>query len=267
MTKKIISVILPVYNGEKKWLSEAIDSVLNQSFGDFEFIIINDASTNDIEKTILEYLKKDSRILYIKNPKNLGLTKTLNKGISISKGQYIARIDQDDIWWDMEKLKKQIEFLENNKNYWICWSEIMSIIDENNQILNHIYFKCSDKDIREKLLQYNQFCHSSILIRKESLTEFYNTNYYPVDDYELWCRIGKTKKIANIKWLSVFYRTSPNQESKKRRRTMAIQSLKVSWKYRKFYDKSIKAIISRILDIFIPQNILHILSRILKLGQ
>ena len=75
----LVSVILPTYNGKSEWLSESIDSVLNQTFKDFELIIINDASTNGIEDTILKYKKKDSRIVYLKNEKNLKLTKTLNK--------------------------------------------------------------------------------------------------------------------------------------------------------------------------------------------
>jgi glycosyltransferase involved in cell wall biosynthesis len=88
-----------------------------QSYHNFEFIIINDASTNNIEDTINEYFKKYDNIIYIKNEKNLGLTKSLNIGIKNSHGEYIARIDDDDYWIIEDKLEKQIDFMENNPEY------------------------------------------------------------------------------------------------------------------------------------------------------
>ena len=92
-----VSVILPTYNWREEWIRQSIESVLDQTYKDFELIIINDASTNDVEKIIKEYEKMDDRIVYIKNEKNLKLTKTLNKWIDIANGKYIARQDDDDI--------------------------------------------------------------------------------------------------------------------------------------------------------------------------
>ena len=120
----LISIILPVYNSKKERLTQSIESVFSQSFKDFELIIINDASTNDIEATILEYITKDKRIVYIKNKENLKLTKTLNKGLEISQGQYIARIDDDDIWMDKEKIQKQIDFMNKNPKYGLCGTNV-----------------------------------------------------------------------------------------------------------------------------------------------
>ncbi len=117
MNFPLVSIIIPTYNGQTKWIQLAINSVLNQTFCNFELIIINDASTNDIEQCIINFLNTDTRILYYRNTENLGLTATLNKGLSYANGKYIARIDDDDIWCDQDKLSKQIGFMENNPDY------------------------------------------------------------------------------------------------------------------------------------------------------
>src|SRR5690606_1184748 len=111
-------IILPAYNAEK-YLAEAIESILNQSFKDFEFIIINDGSKDRTEDVILSY--NDPRIVYLNNEANLGLIDKLNKGFNIARGKYIARMDADDIS-SPERLYIQYQFLENNPDYVICSS-------------------------------------------------------------------------------------------------------------------------------------------------
>ncbi|SVC41049.1 uncharacterized protein METZ01_LOCUS293903, partial [marine metagenome] len=108
----LITVLMPVYNGAK-YLNEAIDSILNQTFQNFEFIIIDDGSTDDSVKIIKSY--DDNRIRLVENRNNLGQSETLNKGLSLTRGKYIARMDQDDISMP-ERLKKQFEFMENNSD-------------------------------------------------------------------------------------------------------------------------------------------------------
>src|SRR5690606_13489679 len=112
----LISVVLPAYNAEL-YIKEAIDSVLAQTFTNFELIILNDGSTDKTEEIILSY--QDSRIVYVKNEHNLGLIGTLNKGMALAKGKYIARMDADDICFP-ERFEKQVAFLEKNKEYIIC---------------------------------------------------------------------------------------------------------------------------------------------------
>ena len=116
----LVSIILPTYNGNKSRLSEAINSILSQTFSDFELIIINDASTNNIETTILRYAEQEPRIVYVKNDINLKLTATLNKALWLAKWEFIARIDDDDIRIDTEKLQKQVNFLKKYQEYGMC---------------------------------------------------------------------------------------------------------------------------------------------------
>ena len=121
------SIILPTYNGKTERLSEAINSVLAQTYQNWELIIINDASTNNIEKTILQFAKKDKRIKYIKNEQNMKQAASRNKWIKQAKGRYIAFIDDDDIWSDPKKLDKQVNFLENNPDHGLCGTSTITV--------------------------------------------------------------------------------------------------------------------------------------------
>ena len=113
----VISVIMPVYNTKEKFLREAVESILNQTFTDFEFIIINDGSDSITEDIILSY--KDLRIKYLKNEQNLGIVQSLNKAVKTAKGKYIARMDADDISMP-HRLEKQYEFMENHPQCGVC---------------------------------------------------------------------------------------------------------------------------------------------------
>ena len=123
----IVTVLLPAYNAEK-YIRESIDSILDQTFTDFELLIINDGSTDKTEEIILSY--NDSRIRYIKNEMNLKLIKSLNKGIDLSRGKYIARMDADDISLP-NRLKEQVEFMENHNDISAC-SSLMYLMTEKN---------------------------------------------------------------------------------------------------------------------------------------
>jgi len=208
---KLVSIILSTYNWKHNWLSKSIDSVLTQSYKNFELIIINDCSTNDIEKTILKYKDKDDRIVYIKNEKNLRLTKSLNKGIELSKWEYIARIDDDDIWTDNEKLQKQVDFMELNPEYWLCGTQVI-FIDENDNELEKIKNPTENNDIKNSILFGCKFFHSSVIIRKKALDEvwLYSSDWDYSEDHELWLRIWTKYKLHNLDDFSLLYRINTN---------------------------------------------------------
>lgn len=180
-----VSVIMAVYNGEKH-LNRAIKSILNQTYKNFEFIIIDDASTDKSLEIIRSFDKQDKRIKIIKNSCNLGLTKSLNKAIRIVKGDAIARFDVDDISLP-KRLEKQVEFLQNNSEFAFCGSGV--IVKQNVKDSRLKSFKLDD--IRKNLIQNNCFIHSTICIRKKTLEKFglYNEKYLYGQDYELWCRL------------------------------------------------------------------------------
>src|SRR3990167_10841421 len=163
---KLVSIIMPAYNGAK-WIEKAILSVLAQSFTDFEFIIINDDSSDNTEEIITAFTKYDKRIKYIKNERNLGVQKTRNIALDISLGEYIAEIDQDDEWIDKDKLKKQVEFLENNQGHVLVGTGVV-VIDEGGSEIARYFMPETDLEIRKKILRANCFIHSSVLYKPKS---------------------------------------------------------------------------------------------------
>lgn len=200
----LISVILPAYNAEL-YLREAIDSVLTQTFTDFELIILNDGSTDQTENIILSYV--DSRIVYVKNEQNLGLIGTLNKGMALAKGKYIARMDADDICFP-ERFEKQIAFLENNKEYIICGTSAYRF---HNDILDRKAFNVplSDESIRVRLLFNSGFIHPSVMFRADIVRKYhivFNEAYKYAEDYYFWMDLLKYGKGLNLKEKLLYYR-------------------------------------------------------------
>ncbi|MEP4093191.1 glycosyltransferase [Reichenbachiella sp.] len=206
-----ISVLLPVYNAEK-YLGACLESLLNQSYSDFELIIFNDASTDNSLDIILAY--DDPRIKIINSPTNLGYVAHLNHGIAIAKGKYIARMDADDISMP-NRFEKQISFLEQNHDYSICgtWVEpidqpvekkIWQLPSEHPAILIHHFF-------------YNTaIAHPSVMFRKETIDKHhirYDPSFMPAEDYELWSRISNFTKFKNITEPLLKYRQHPDQIS------------------------------------------------------
>lgn len=267
MNNPLVSIILSTYNWNYNWISESIDSILNQSFTDFELIIINDCSTNDIEKTILEYKQKDDRIVYIKNERNLWLTASLNKWINNSKWKYIARIDDDDIWCDENKLKKQVEFMENNPNYWLCWTWVI-LIDENWKEFDKVLNRWEDENIRKYISWSNQFAHSSVIIRKSILDKVWwyidnNITKY-TEDYDLWLRVWKVTKFHNLQEYLIKYRVRKWSISWKKRFKQCINAFRVYLQFKNDYPNKYKGIIKHFSTILIPDFITKKIVNLLK---
>lgn len=200
MTK--VSILMPVYNAER-YLSEAINSILAQTFKDWELIIINDGSTDNSEKIIRNY--HDSRMYYIRNSENLKLIKTLNKGIDYCHGKYIARMDADDSCFP-ERLRYQVEFLDNNPDYIMCGTNA-TVVDGHYQTTGKIRNLPDDNLLQIGLLFSPSFIHPSVMIRREVLEKNrYDEEYKHVEDYELWCRIARQGKVANLQKDLLAYR-------------------------------------------------------------
>ena len=188
-----VSVVMSVYNSEK-YLEEAIDSILNQTFQDFEFIIINDGSTDNSLQILKSY--SDTRLIVI-NQHNIGLTKSLNKGINIAKGQYIARMDSDDISLP-QRFEKQIEFLDKNQDV-VCIGTLSVFLNSQGKIINHqpLYKK---NIVNELLLKDNAFTHGSAMFRKKETLKIgkYREYFIYAQDFDLWLRMSEIGKIDVI---------------------------------------------------------------------
>lgn len=202
-----ISVIMGVYNeGKSNYLKSAINSILNQKFTDFEFIICDDGSTDNTYEIIEEMIKSDSRIILIRNNENLGLAASLNKCLTLAKGEYIARMDSDDISKDI-RFERQVEFLNLNNEY--------DFVGSNSELFdsNGVWGKrnCKEKPEKKDLAFGSQFMHPTIMVRKQV---YDCLNGYRVskettraEDYDFFMRsYGKKFKGYNIQEYLFMYR-------------------------------------------------------------
>ena len=176
---------MSIFNGERS-IYKSIESILNQSFSDFEFLIVDDGSYDNSNQIIRKYAKIDKRIKIIKNKRNIGLTKSLNKAILLSKGDFIARQDVDDISLP-NRIKKSMDFLRDNPDFAFCGTDGFRKQNKKENLIDTIEFN----NIKKNLIAKNCFIHSSILIRKSFLEKYgnYDESYIYGQDYELWCRL------------------------------------------------------------------------------
>lgn len=215
---KFISVILPVYNSDQ-YLKDSIESILNQTYKNFEFIIINDGSTDNSLKIIKEYAQSDNRIKVVSR-ENKGLVYSLNEGISLAKGEYIARMDSDDISMP-QRLEKQLQYMIKNKDVDVLASKVKVFGDEDKSTQAYILDKyCIDiyeKTIEYNILKENIICHPSVIMKHSYLNKIggYREKYYCAEDYDLWLRSIKSNfRIRKIDEALVNYRI--HKESKVR---------------------------------------------------
>ncbi len=188
-----ISVIMPVYNA-RPFLKKAINSILHQTFHDFEFLIFDDGS-NDGSVDVLSNFK-DARIKLFKSDSNKGYLIHLNVGLSLARGRYIARMDADDIAYP-EKLKQQFQFMEANETIGLLGTSYREFGEKEN--IKHVPER--HEDLKLLLLWKNVYCHSTVMIRKSVLTLNglnYESDYYTSEDYRLWSKISSVSKIAGL---------------------------------------------------------------------
>ncbi|MDR0682120.1 MAG: glycosyltransferase [Dysgonamonadaceae bacterium] len=207
----IISVILPVYNGEK-YLCEAIDSILTQTFRQLELIIINNASTDSTREIILQY--QDPRITLVNNETNQGLIYSLNKGLSLCKGKYIARIDADDVALP-NKLELQYKYMEAHPEIGICGNSMESF-NNKTHYSQQVDFAVSDQKIRAFAFFQSPFNHPSVMLRKAVLDQHhlqYPKQYHNAEDYGLWIEILKYTQGHNIPAVLTRYRKHEDSET------------------------------------------------------
>ncbi len=206
--KPEISVVMPVYNGEK-YLREAIESVLNQTFTNFEFIIVNDGSKDKTEEIIQSYA--DERIVYINNGGNLGLSKSFNKAILVARGEYIARMDADDVSVP-KRFERQRAFLQRHPHVDIVGSSL-EFIDESGKHLGRYDKQVDHLDIKFSSLFSTPMMHPTVMGKATIFkSHHYNEGLHNSEDYELWSRLlfQTQTHFANIHEPLLLYRTFPH---------------------------------------------------------
>lgn len=197
-----ISVLMPVHNAEK-YLAEAIGSIIQQTYSDWELVIINDGSTDSSKKIIQSF--NDPRIKYHLNEHNLGLIKTLNRGIDLCQGEYIARMDSDDIAHP-NRLHEQLKVMEANPELILCGTNAV-VIDEIGNETGKIINPSNDAMLQISLLFTNPFIHPSTMIRRDKLEEDrFDPEAIHVEDFDLWTKLASKGHLANINQPLLKYR-------------------------------------------------------------
>lgn len=272
-----ITVLMPVYNAEV-YLEEAIKSVLEQSFNDFELLIINDGSTDDSLKIIEQQTDKRIRIINKEN----NFIETLNLGLIKANGEYIARMDADDRMHP-ERLKKQYEFMKTNPDIDICgtWAETFGTF------VGTVQTHSAHEELISAMLLYNPMFHSSIMMKKSIFDNdksiFYDKNYPFAEDYKLWTLLAlKGFKFANIPEVLLYYRTSIKQVTATYEYEMNESSLKIQIEYSEriirviikteerlyfFFQVLIELYNNRLMDFKQKQTIIYFLYKKLLFAQ
>lgn len=210
-----VSVVMPVYNGAQ-YLQEAIDSILNQTFKDFELIIIDDGSSDDSLKIIQMNADKDKRIIFITNEQNSGICVTLNKGLDIARGKYIVRMDCDDIS-ELNRIEKQVCFMDEHPEIGVLGSKIR-VFGEN---VNPYIFDF-DEDWKlciADMIFATCMAHPAVIVRSEIIQKHklrYDDRFRGMEDYYMWWQISKYAKISNIQEALLNYRKHSNQVTRKK---------------------------------------------------
>jgi GT2 family glycosyltransferase len=202
---------MSVFNGER-FLAEAVDSVLNQSFLDFEFIVIDDGSTDGSGGILDSYQERDSR-LRVYHQDNKGRVESLNWGCSIARGKYIARMDADDISI-RDRLMWQVDFMEEHPEVGVLGGAV-EFIDASERTFFISRYPVGDKEIQVALREYCAIWHPTVLMRREifASTDGYRAFGLDAEDYDLWLRIAERSQIANLKPVLLKYRIHANQVS------------------------------------------------------
>lgn len=212
MTSAEVSVIMPVYNAEK-YIKAAVESILDQTFSNFEFLVFDDASTDGSLDILRSF--SDDRINLHTSKENLGYLSHLNHGLRIAQGKYIARMDADDIA-AKERLEQQWSFMEANPKVGLLGSSFVKF----GAVQRTVNLPTTHDELKLRLLHINPFCHSTIMLRTQLLKEHelsYPAAYYTTEDYWLWSRISEVSTIASLPEILLQYRVHEKSISEVRK--------------------------------------------------
>lgn len=224
-----VSVLMPVYNTKPEHLREAIDSILAQTFEDFEFLILNDCSPNaDVEEVVKSYT--DPRIVYAVNEHNLGISGTRNRLLDMAKGEYLAVMDHDDISLP-ERFAKQVAFLDAHPEVGVVGCQVWNKVSQSDRHLPN-----KNVDIKKDMMFSCALCHPAIMIRASVLKKFgirYEELFTPAEDYALFCRLMRHTNFANLPEILFEYRDWEENTSRLQNTAMASATLGIEYFVRK----------------------------------
>jgi glycosyltransferase involved in cell wall biosynthesis len=231
-----VSIILPAYN-RAALLRRAIESIRSQSFSDWELIAINDASTDNTREVLDKFAAEDHRIHPIHHDKNYypDISRTLNEGLAAARGEFIARLDDDDYWCDDEKLARQVKFFESHPGYVVVGGGTI-VVDEHDRERFRYKKLERDEEVRDKALFANPFTHSTVMFRREpALAAGGYGDFKNAEDWDLWLAMGARGKFYNFPDYFVHYLMAETSKSFIFKRSQSKEILKIISRHRREY--------------------------------
>lgn len=255
----LVSVLMATYNDQEKYFYSAINSILNQTYGNLELIIVDDSNDEKFILCLKKFQLQDKRIKLIKNKNKLGFVKSLNLGINTAQGEYIARMDSDDIAMP-NRIEKQVMYLIENKDVAILGTDI-HIIDDDNIVTGSRKYKTSYQEIKNVAFFRNPLAHPTVMYRRKNIKELglYDEKFSMAEDYELWLRaINKRVVINNLPEKLLNYRICRDYYKKRNKKNWHYN---IKAKYKNFYIgiKPISGLVFSIIMYMLPQNVIRIL--------
>ncbi len=242
-----VSVIIPTWN-DKVSLINSIKSVFAQSFKDLEIIVIDDGSTDNTKEIIKELSDKDNRIKYFYQENSGHPSGPRNLGIEKAEGEYVALLDSDDEWIDIDKLKRQVEFLDSNPEYVLVGTGVVNV-EVNGKEINRYLMPETDKKIRQKMLRINSFINSSVLFKASAFKNVGSSSSI-LEDYDLWLKLGNIGKFSNLPMYAVKYCIKFDGYGAKNKIARLRENLVLSKKYKNIYPNYFKAFLLGYIKIF-----------------
>ncbi|MEZ4688835.1 MAG: glycosyltransferase [Ignavibacteria bacterium] len=232
----IVSIVIPTFN-RSELLKKSIAGVLKQSFNNWEIIVVDSSLSSETKDLIAEYTKHDNRFKYFFKPKTgmNGISDFLNFGIRSSAGIYIARLDDDDVWCNSQKLEMQISFMERNNEYVLTGGGVIMIDSEGTELYR--FFKNeTDEKIRNKALMACPMEHTTVIFRKDAaMSAGCYSNYRVAEDWDFFLRLGKIGKLYNFQEYFTFYLQGEQNLSLQDQAEVAITEMKIIKEFRKDY--------------------------------
>lgn len=255
MQQPLVSIITATYNGEK-YLAEAIESVIKQDYPHKEYIIINDNSSDRTWEILSHYAQIYPRITVITNPKNLERSQSRNLWAELAQWEFLAFLDDDDIWISPSKISKQVAFLQAHPDHNLLWTDITLINEEGALLDKFIRIREENATLKANFLKSNQFILSTVLVKKTDFIAVggFDKDKYLGEDYHLRLKIGTLWKIANLGEKLVYYRDRGQNTSNKNKYKLQWESWKIAAQFRKSYPSPFPSLFLRLISIIIPKK-------------
>lgn len=247
----LVTICMATWN-RAEYIKGAITSVQKQSYKDWELIVVDDGSTDTTQEIIAELSAHDDRIKLVVHQQNQGIGPTRNHALREAHGEFLAVLDSDDEWLSREKLEEQVDFLRHNPRV-VAVGTYASVINQSGDSMRSIQAPDVDSAIRTSILRVNPFVHSSMLMRTASVREVggYDETFAPLEDYDLWCKLGQQGELANLPEEMTAYRSHAGNITKSRRRQAFVLSLAIVERYRNTYPGYWRALVRRKARFFV----------------